>query len=403
MRLALIAPDLDTPGGAESVAAWTAAGLHRRGHEVALYARALWPELWPDLPELASLLRPVPPAPPGTRRRQALATARALAAELSRWPLLYAHGELALHWAAGARAPLAWYCHEPPRRLYPRRTEAWTLRHPHADPAHPMRLWLEQTRRRGLRGRCKDWLERRHHQSCARRARALFVNSDYSAALAQDIYGRAPLRLDLGLPAPPESGTPQPASATPATASVVPAREIAVIAGGGPHKNLYGVLAVAALCAHRDWSFQVWGPGTDGPEFVRRVQDLGLAPRVRLHGCLPPAAAEERWRSAALLLFLPLSEPFGLAGVEALMRGIPVLASNHGGPAEWLRRCGGGWTADPLRPRQAASALDAMLDQLPVWRERAAQARLRARERFGLEAYLDRSEAALAAVLRSGG
>jgi sucrose-phosphate synthase len=56
-----------------------------------------------------------------------------------------------------------------------------------------------------------------------------------------------------------------------------------------------------------------------------------------------------------------LTEPFGLTLLEAAASGVPVLATNDGGPRDILDTCHNGWLIDPL---DAASMADAMLRML---------------------------------------
>jgi glycosyltransferase involved in cell wall biosynthesis len=55
-------------------------------------------------------------------------------------------------------------------------------------------------------------------------------------------------------------------------------------------------------------------------------------------------------------------EPFGLAGLEALVRGRPVVASATGGIPEWLRHGRSGLLVAPGDHRALARALSSLLD-----------------------------------------
>jgi glycosyltransferase involved in cell wall biosynthesis len=69
----------------------------------------------------------------------------------------------------------------------------------------------------------------------------------------------------------------------------------------------------------------------DGPE-ARRLARLA-GPTVRLTGRLPDAAVAELLRSCRALV-IPGAEEFGIAAVEALASGRPVLAADGGGVSE---------------------------------------------------------------------
>lgn len=82
----------------------------------------------------------------------------------------------------------------------------------------------------------------------------------------------------------------------------------------------------------------------DGPELHRletRSHDLGLGDAVRFHGFLPQArCAEIMLRSDALILN-SVRECGGAVVLEAMSLGLPVIAADWGGPADYIdQSCG---------------------------------------------------------------
>ncbi|HEX9795309.1 MAG TPA: glycosyltransferase family 4 protein [Planctomycetota bacterium] len=401
MKVALVYPDLAHKGGAESVIVWTACGLLRRGHQVSVITAAAAPQLWPDFPEFARCVELVETVPARRRRQRSLRTGKRIAARLREFPLVVAHNRDGLLWAHGRASgrpgspALAWYCHEPPRNLYAAATESWlvgALQRDDVDARHPalldLRRFLDKTEATAWR-RHRTRRKRRFERRYARLPGHVLVNSAYTAATLEAALGCRASVVHPGLPPrgplPPATGAPE---------------GIAVISGRGPKKNLMGVLAVAAELEARGTlpgtQFHVWGVGTDGPEFREAVQRMGLRARVQLHGFLSDEAAAARLRSARLCLFLPFCEPFGLVAVEALQAGVPVLASDHAGPAEILEICGGGDTVDPMRPELVADALVGMLAEPAAearWRAAARAAGETADRAFSLDRHLDALEA----------
>ena len=130
----------------------------------------------------------------------------------------------------------------------------------------------------------------------------------------------------------------------------------------------------------------------DGDALVRSLQERagGLDGRVTFAGRLDdPRAALAR---AHCLLHCADAEPWGLALVEALAAGRPVVAANAAGPREIVRDGAGRLFA----PGDAAAAAAALREVLA---DDGAPAAARARaERFPVEASAGRFAAALAAI-----
>jgi glycosyltransferase involved in cell wall biosynthesis len=96
------------------------------------------------------------------------------------------------------------------------------------------------------------------------------------------------------------------------------------------------------------------GAGTLGKALEMRVRELGLEEHVCFAGY---QSAVEDWVRAADLVVLPSpEEPFGLVLLEAMSRGVAVIAANAGGPSEILEN-GAGMTFKPQDPRDLARKL----------------------------------------------
>jgi glycosyltransferase involved in cell wall biosynthesis len=119
-------------------------------------------------------------------------------------------------------------------------------------------------------------------------------------------------------------------------------------------------------------------------DLSRRVAAPDLAGHVRLAGRIPdPAGSLQR---AACLLHCAEREPFGLALVEALACGVPVVAADAAGPAEIVdESCGALYP--PGDARAAAEALQRVISS-PERRARLSHgARARAERLFDRERF----------------
>lgn len=87
-----------------------------------------------------------------------------------------------------------------------------------------------------------------------------------------------------------------------------------------------------AVRAHPEIRLDIIGSGQCGAELKRQVNRLGLTNTVRFHGLLPRNEVAERLSQADAFVLASRSETFGLAYIEAMASGLPVIATRCGGP-----------------------------------------------------------------------
>jgi len=100
---------------------------------------------------------------------------------------------------------------------------------------------------------------------------------------------------------------------------------------------------------------------------------------VRFTGPLPEAEKQARLRSARAFVFAAV-EDFGIAPVEALAAGTPVIAFGRGGALDYLRHGDNAWLYAEATPEALAQAV---LDCEPAWPQDVHERCRRSAERFG--------------------
>lgn len=110
-------------------------------------------------------------------------------------------------------------------------------------------------------------------------------------------------------------------------ASITPIRRVAMISRLDPIKRVHLLIeAIEREPELRGIQFEIFGQGSEYESLRARSQAM---PNLVLHGFQPDAA--DRLKDFDLLLHTCAEEPFGLAILEAMTSGIPVLVPNAGG------------------------------------------------------------------------
>jgi glycosyltransferase involved in cell wall biosynthesis len=125
-------------------------------------------------------------------------------------------------------------------------------------------------------------------------------------------------------------------------------------------------LAIGALAefrrAHAGGSLRLVGPSTSEQRtrLRRQVESLGLSGNVSFEGRVSDEKLDEAFATATALLVTSRIEGFGLPGVEAVLRGLPVVAVDTAAARETLG------SAAVLVPPDAGAIAEAMASPQPV-------------------------------------
>ena len=164
------------------------------------------------------------------------------------------------------------------------------------------------------------------------------------------------------------------------------------------------VVAVDALPLLPDAHLVIAGEGPNRAMLTRRASDLGVADRLHLVGNVDRPDLGRLLAAADIYLFPSVWETFGLAGVEAAMAGLPIVASDLPVLHEVLELEPQETTPPMVRfhaagsPSDLAAAVRDTASVYPPQERREAFAR-RHRTQHGRARMLDRYEAFLRAAI----
>jgi len=85
-----------------------------------------------------------------------------------------------------------------------------------------------------------------------------------------------------------------------------------------------------------------------------------------------------------------LTEPFGLTLIEAAASGLPIVATEDGGPRDIIENCNNGLLIDPLDSEDISSKLNQVLLDWENWQQRSTEGLKGVREHYSWEAHARR-------------
>lgn len=122
---------------------------------------------------------------------------------------------------------------------------------------------------------------------------------------------------------------------------------------------------------------------------VSRLRDLadalGVSNRIRFLGRVDRSVLPGLYRSADAVVCVPWYEPFGIAAVEAMACGLPVIVSAVGGLSDSVVNGVTGIHVPPRRPDLVAAAIRRLLADPGLRRSMGAAGRARASARYAMD------------------
>lgn len=128
-------------------------------------------------------------------------------------------------------------------------------------------------------------------------------------------------------------------------------------------KGLDILLEAVAELGYQNWRLIVVGAGEKRRYYEQRAQTLKLSRRVNFVGYVPTAELPDYYRLANIFVLPSINEAeaFGLAALQAMASGLPVIASRLPGVRELVSHGDTGLLTEPGNALALAAALDNLL------------------------------------------
>jgi glycosyltransferase involved in cell wall biosynthesis len=207
-------------------------------------------------------------------------------------------------------------------------------------------------------------------------AAAVVTTSEWTRHRLLDRYALRPERVHVAQPGVDPAAL---ATGTPAGG------ELLCVAAVTPVKGHDVLLAALATVTDLPWRCVCVGSLDRDPHFATTVRsqarDVGVGGRVRFAGPRAGRDLEVAYAAADVLVLASRAETYGMVVIEALARGLPVVASSVGGLPEALGQGSDGSPPGLLVPPQDPAALGAAVRHWLVDDELRGRLRRVARER----------------------
>jgi glycosyltransferase involved in cell wall biosynthesis len=145
----------------------------------------------------------------------------------------------------------------------------------------------------------------------------------------------------------------------------------------------------------KDLHLDIFGAGDQGylSELRAYLEEKQLAQVVTFHGKVSQTELIRHYDNSDIMLIPSIwQEPFGLVVVEAMARGLPVIASRVGGPAEIVTHEKDGLLVAPDDAPALADAIERLLTDRELRIHLSQKAQQTVQERFTIEENIRRVE-----------
>lgn len=108
------------------------------------------------------------------------------------------------------------------------------------------------------------------------------------------------------------------------------------------------------------------GGGREESKYKKMAKDLGIEKWCIFYGNVPPSLVPKLLYKADSLIISSRYETFGVAGIEAMAAGLPVISTNCGGPSEYINEKTG-ILLNSITAEELAAGMSEMMEKRKSW------------------------------------
>lgn len=123
-----------------------------------------------------------------------------------------------------------------------------------------------------------------------------------------------------------------------------------------PEKNYLKLITAFSKVHNKDISLVIYGDGPEERKIKKMISDLNMEHRIVLKHKVPREQLLKTYEKMDAFILVSKQETFGVAYIEALACGLPVIATNHGGPKDFVNTQNG-IIIDPDEEEQIIQAI----------------------------------------------
>jgi glycosyltransferase involved in cell wall biosynthesis len=379
MKIAMINPTIVARGGAERFLLTLSNHLIKRNHDVTVFTLAYKKGIFDDIAADVPIVETGTLAVVHDYDRLHMANMwygaiKLALANFRGFDLLHAHNYPANNIAAFLsryqRVPAIWQCNEPNRFLWD------------SPSLQPESRWVAGV----TLGQKGNWIAdflRKLDRCTLANLNAVYTISQYERAHFLDVYGVDPIVLYLGVDTSVFNNTAK-GDLVRDRLHLMDCPVVLLVSNLSKRKNI-GTAIRSMVFVKKDFpdaKLIIVGEGSEESNLRKQASDLRLADSV-LFLNLP--VGPELYAASDVFVHPAIDEPWGLAPIEAMACGVPVVVSAAGGMKESVVGGKTGYFVPPLHAEAYAKAVTFLLKNSEVRRTMGIRAASHISEHFAFE------------------